>query len=1051
MRDITDEPSTVIPAVNGTSNAYPYVVDPKHPPSDLDEPASAMRSGGDGHTAPPSYLRTEQVGALARSIDEPSPTQPTVRNQYLHATDPGSRAASEPERLDAPSPTVATTEVKDTRASAASGGDFHGGPDRASDMAYLAAGVRRLTVEEVAALQDFPPGYPFQGNKSARYKSVGNACPRKLTAAVASGVFRALGLPVMVPLPDPPAPTTLPYGSHAPSVATQGSPTPAPIPPYPNKDTPMATVHLEELTLNVKGGTVTVALGPKTLLLGPNGSGKSAIVAGVELLLDHSASDVSGRDQVRAEAELRALAPGRDGELFVAGRLNTGERLGWSLGVTGKGGSGPGTAAADSGDGSPLVLFPDWLTQHLAKGATLLPLRDAKAAILSSADNARKTWLDAAGATLSNRDVLGRFGGEDSPMAKEYSRLAKLVLAGAAGPVSATAMLLAVSEEAKRQKLEAGREARTLEASLNRVTEGLQPEPTEDQLAQAHAQVGETEAGLRVAQVRAQAQANAQALAQAQAQATAQVVQAQASTQASTPLHPLLSPDEISARYNAILPQITEVQALIPQWEQYLTGLAQSEPQAPAKPSVEVPPLGLSEIQLALETAARWHLQTGQVSCAVCQQVAPGLPDRLKPVIAAFDAYRARVDAAGHDARTALADWEAAVTRWEADHAAWRDQAAAARQRIDEMQAWEVNAREEAERLRVDYASATAQEAQAQAQAQAAPAEAPVEAPAAAPVDADANAVPQAIAAHNQAQAQLARLLNAAAAYKTVNRLRQDLAQAEARQKACKELEGACKSAIMSLTASVLEGFVSNVQRYLPQGWSFGIDQQTSRPGLWKTPPKDGGLRWEHAAAPTGAGTTGAQATAPNAVLLTALSGAEWATVTAAMATVIGGANPCPLQVVIPEDRGWDGETLAAAMRGLSKAPQQVILCSTTAPKGHLPAGWTVVEVDALSTGGAPQVGPKVEPAPVPVPALATPAPVIPPPSPPLAAPTGVITGEQAQQLRDLRYDNRQINRMKPSVALRILSEGIDASKVAILNNGEMAPLQGPPPPMGGN
>ena len=179
MRDITDEPSTVIPAVNGTSNAYPYVVDPKHPPSDLDEPASAMRSGGDGHTAPPSYLRTEQVGALARSIDEPSPTQPTVRNQYLHATDPGSRAASEPERLDAPSPTVATTEVKGTRASAASGGDFHGGPDRASDMAYLAAGVRRLTVEEVAALQDFPPGYPFQGNKSARYKSVGNACPRK--------------------------------------------------------------------------------------------------------------------------------------------------------------------------------------------------------------------------------------------------------------------------------------------------------------------------------------------------------------------------------------------------------------------------------------------------------------------------------------------------------------------------------------------------------------------------------------------------------------------------------------------------------------------------------------------------------------------------------------------------------------------------------------------------------------------------------------------------------------------------------------------------------
>ena len=94
------------------------------------------------------------------------------------------RAASEPWRLDQPSPTVMTTEVKGTRASASSGGTFHGGPDRVADAVFLALGMRRINEQEAARLQGFPEGYPFQGTSAARYRQIGNAVPPPLALAV---------------------------------------------------------------------------------------------------------------------------------------------------------------------------------------------------------------------------------------------------------------------------------------------------------------------------------------------------------------------------------------------------------------------------------------------------------------------------------------------------------------------------------------------------------------------------------------------------------------------------------------------------------------------------------------------------------------------------------------------------------------------------------------------------------------------------------------------------------------------------------------------------
>lgn len=168
-----------------------------------DTPAPAVTTfGGTGaifmQDKPDAHIRAEQGGAVGRSVDRPAPTVQSTSVLELHGADPGrcSRAGTEPDRWDRPSPTVTTTEEKGTRASAASGWTFNGGPDRASDAAFLAVGRRRLSVAECAALQDFPPSWPWGAARttSNAYTVVGNAVPpalaRALATAAAEHVFR---------------------------------------------------------------------------------------------------------------------------------------------------------------------------------------------------------------------------------------------------------------------------------------------------------------------------------------------------------------------------------------------------------------------------------------------------------------------------------------------------------------------------------------------------------------------------------------------------------------------------------------------------------------------------------------------------------------------------------------------------------------------------------------------------------------------------------------------------------------------------------------------
>lgn len=75
--------------------------------------------------------------------------------------------------------------------------------------------------------------------------------------------------------------------------------------------------------------------------------------------------------------------------------------------------------------------------------------------------------------------------------------------------------------------------------------------------------------------------------------------------------------------------------------------------------------------------------------------------------------------------------------------------------------------------------------------------------------------------------------------------------------------------------------------------------------------------------------------------LHTALSGAEWARVMAAMssACVPAGRYAC----VIPEERAFDPGTLKDVMAALTDCPHQVILTSPVKPRS-IPKGWTVIE-----------------------------------------------------------------------------------------------------------
>ena len=58
----------------------------------------------------------------------------------------------------------------------------------------IPSNLRRISVQEAAAIQTFPRDMPWHGSQSSRYRQIGNAVPPKMSFAVAQSVAKALDL-----------------------------------------------------------------------------------------------------------------------------------------------------------------------------------------------------------------------------------------------------------------------------------------------------------------------------------------------------------------------------------------------------------------------------------------------------------------------------------------------------------------------------------------------------------------------------------------------------------------------------------------------------------------------------------------------------------------------------------------------------------------------------------------------------------------------------------------------------------------------------------------
>lgn len=133
----------------------------------------------------PSYTvgggRPEKLDAL----DDPAPT--VTATEHKGSPNYGSRGAeTNPRRcIDR----LAAAGVLDRAATTV---DTTGRLSAAGHHASNKSGAVRLTVDQLALLQWFPPHWRFHGSRASQHRQVGNAVPPALARAVGESVLRAL-------------------------------------------------------------------------------------------------------------------------------------------------------------------------------------------------------------------------------------------------------------------------------------------------------------------------------------------------------------------------------------------------------------------------------------------------------------------------------------------------------------------------------------------------------------------------------------------------------------------------------------------------------------------------------------------------------------------------------------------------------------------------------------------------------------------------------------------------------------------------------------------
>jgi DNA (cytosine-5)-methyltransferase 1 len=170
-----------------------------------DEPAPTITGGHDtgGHDT------GDRVWVMAKTEDRPERKAQGAGNSPRPVTDPaatvGSRADLSKWIYDRPAPTIVTTRrskgwgwnprqnggtVRDASEPAPTvlgEGLAKGVPvwdDEPDSRPKAGENAVRVSLEEAAILQSFPPDYPFQGTKSKRFLQVGNAVPVALALVI---------------------------------------------------------------------------------------------------------------------------------------------------------------------------------------------------------------------------------------------------------------------------------------------------------------------------------------------------------------------------------------------------------------------------------------------------------------------------------------------------------------------------------------------------------------------------------------------------------------------------------------------------------------------------------------------------------------------------------------------------------------------------------------------------------------------------------------------------------------------------------------------------
>ena len=254
-------------------------------------------------------------------------------------------------------------------------------------------------------------------------------------------------------------------------------------------------------------------------------------------------------------------------------------------------------------------------------------------------------------------------------------------------------------------------------------------------------------------------------------------------------------------------------------------------------------------------------------------------------------------------------------------------------------------------------------------------------------------------------------------------------------QHSYKQLVAVTNIAVGKVLTEQVDCFCANVTSYLPDGWDFNItlkdgEHEVFRMGLMR-----------------------------NDRLHSALSGAEWAAVTTAVAmTICDDLHPNAPVLLVPEDRAWDGTTLGAVMRSYSEFDGQVVIASTVKPTGRTPKGWTVIDMDQMSASWTKgesivdepeEVKPTVESTPEVVETKVEPAQE---PEVILQKPKRrrrKVSKETAELMESLGYTVVDIRHMSKQTAADIMQYSYGPDKLNINEDGTytLAQKEMPPPP----